>query len=64
MCNKLLKWVKLHVSALGIGHHQVVLRLIEQLCNRKSILGGSGGGKDLIHTPLPPVYSAYCIVAR
>ena len=26
-----LQWVQLHVSAVCIGHHQVVLRLVEQL---------------------------------
>jgi len=29
MSDGLLHWIKLHVSALGMGHHQVVLRLIE-----------------------------------
>jgi hypothetical protein len=35
-----LHWVQqLHVSALGIGHHQVVLRLMEQLYNKQGIRG-------------------------
>jgi len=29
MSDGLLHWIQLHVSALGMGHHQVVLRLIE-----------------------------------
>jgi len=29
MSDGLLQWIQLHVSALGMGHHQVVLRLIE-----------------------------------
>ena len=44
MCNKLLHWVQLHVSALCVGHHQVVLRLIEQLYNKQGILEGGSGG--------------------
>jgi len=31
MSNIQLHWVQLHVSAVCIGHHQVVLRLVEQL---------------------------------
>ena len=42
MSDKQLHWLQLHVSALGIGHHQVVLRLIEQLYNKQGILGGVG----------------------
>jgi len=34
MSDKPLHWVQLHVSALSIGHHPVVLRFIEQLYNR------------------------------
>ena len=49
MSDKPLHWVQLHVSALGIGHHQVVLRLIEQLYNKQGIRGcGGGGGRDLV----------------
>ena len=44
MSDKQLHWVQLHVLSLGIGHHQVVLRLIEQLYNKQGILGGIGGG--------------------
>ena len=65
---KLLHWVQLHVSALGISHHQVVLSLFEQLYNAQGTLGGVGVVEegDLIPppSPLPPVYPAYCIVAR
>ena len=48
MSDKPLHWVQqLHVSALSIGHHQVVLRLIEQLHNKQGIRGVivGGGGK-------------------
>ena len=45
MSNIQLHWVQLHVSALCIGHHQVVLRLVEQLCNKRGVLGGVGGGE-------------------
>jgi len=38
MSDKPLHWVQLHVSSLGIGHRQVVLRLIEQLYNKQGIL--------------------------
>ena len=44
MSDKQLQWLQLHVSALGISHHQVVLRLIEQLYNKQGILGEVGGG--------------------
>ena len=38
MSDKPLHWVqKLHVSALIIGHHQVVLRIIEKLYNTRSV---------------------------
>ena len=37
-----LHWVQLHVSALGIGHHQVVLRLIEELYNKLGIRAEGG----------------------
>ena len=49
MSDKQLCWVQLHVSALGTGHHQFVLRLIEQLYNKQGVLGGVGvvGGRDL-----------------
>ena len=43
MSDKPLHWVHLHVSALGIGHHQVIHRLIEQLYNKQGILGGDRG---------------------
>jgi len=39
MSDKQLHWVQLRVSALRIGHHQLVLRLIEQLYNKQGILG-------------------------
>ena len=51
MSDKPLQWVQqLHVSALGIGHHQVVLRFIEQLYNKQGVRGGLGwwGGRDLV----------------
>ena len=64
MCNKLLHWVELHVSALGIGRHQGVLRLIQQLYNRQGVLGEWGGEGRPPPLPLPPVYPAYYIVAR
>jgi len=50
MSDKQLHWVKLHVSVLGIGHHQVVLRLIEQLYNNQGTLVRSGVavGRDLV----------------
>ena len=57
MSDKQLQWVQLHVSALGVGHHQVVLRLFEQLYNKRGILGGVGvvGGRDFIpHNPHSP----------
>ena len=44
MSNTPLHWVQLHVSALCIGHHQVVLRLVEQLYNKRGILGCVRGG--------------------
>jgi len=46
MSNKQLHWIQLHVLALCIGHHQAVLRLVEQLYNKRGILGGVG--EDLI----------------
>jgi hypothetical protein len=42
--NTPLHWAQLRVSTLCIGHHQVVLRLVEQLYNKLGILGGVGGG--------------------
>ena len=30
-----LHWVQVHFSALCIGHHQVVLRLVEQLYKKQ-----------------------------
>jgi len=40
MSDKPRHWVQqLHVSALSIGHNQVVLRLIEQLYNKQGIRG-------------------------
>ena len=50
MSDKQLHWVRLHVSALGIGHHRIVPRLIEQLYNKQGILvrvGGGGGTRKL-----------------
>jgi len=44
MSNIQLHWVQLHVSALCIDHQQVVLGLVEQLYNKRGILGGVGGG--------------------
>jgi hypothetical protein len=44
MSNLQLHWVQLHVSALCIGHHQVVHRLVEQLYNKRGILERVGGG--------------------
>jgi len=35
MSNIQLHWVQLHVSALCIGHHQIVRRLVEQLYNKR-----------------------------
>ena len=60
--DKPLHWVQqLHVSALVIGHHQVVLRLIEQLNNKQGILRWLGvvGGRDLVPptTPQSPSYT-------
>ena len=49
MSDKQLHWVQLHVSALVIGHHQVVLRLIEQLYNKQGIrwvFWGGGGTRS------------------
>ena len=46
MSDKPLHWVHLHVSAWGIGHHQVIHRLIEQLYNKQGIRGGSGGTRS------------------
>jgi len=46
MSNISLHWVQLHVSALCIGHHQVFLRLVEQLYNKRGIMGSVGGGGD------------------
>ena len=46
MSDKPLQWVHLHVSALGICHLQVVLRLIEQLYNKQGILGWMGCGGE------------------
>jgi len=43
MSDKQLHWVQVHVLALGIGHHQFVVRLIEQLHNKQGILGDGGG---------------------
>ena len=63
MSNIRLHWVQLHVSALCISHHQVVLRLVEQL----GVFWGVWEvvGRDLVpsapKTP-PPEYPAYCIV--
>ena len=56
MSDKQLHWVQLHVSTLDIGHHQVVLRLIEQLYNKQSILGGLGvvGDGTFPHHPNAP----------
>jgi len=42
MSDKALHWV--HVLALSTGHHQVVLRLIEQLYNKQGIWGWLWGG--------------------
>jgi len=42
--NTALYWIELHVSALCIGYHQVVLRLVERLCNKRGILRGGGDG--------------------
>ena len=61
MCNELLHWVQLHVSVLGIGTHLVVLRLIEQLYNRQSILG-RGGTRSLPHTTTPTIHSIPCLL--
>jgi len=50
MSDKPLRWVQqLHVSALSIAHHQVVLRLIEQLYNKQGIrwLLGVVGGDEI-----------------
>jgi len=43
MSNIQLQLVQLHVSAQCIGHHQIVLRLVEQLYNKRGILEGCGG---------------------
>jgi len=49
MNNIQLHWVQLHVSALCIGHHQVVLRHVEHLYNKLGTLGGVGVvGRDLV----------------
>jgi len=42
MTNIPLQWVHVHVSALGIGHLQVVLTLVEQLYKEWGIMGGWG----------------------
>ena len=43
MSDKPLHWVQqLQISALFIGHHQGVFRLIEKLYNKQGILGGLG----------------------
>ena len=44
--NTPLHWVQPHVSALCIGQHQVVLRLVERLYNKQGILGGLWGWWD------------------
>ena len=58
MCNIQFRWAQLHVSALCIGHHPVVFRLVEQLYNKRGILGGvrSGGTRSRPTTP----YLLYC----
>jgi len=44
-----LRWVQQHVSALCIDHHQVGHRLVEQLYNKRGILGVWGVvGRDLV----------------
>ena len=40
--NTPLHWAQLRVSTLCIGHHQVVLKLFEQIYNKLCILGGGG----------------------
>jgi len=47
MSNIQFRWTQLHVSALCIGHHQVVLRLYEQQYNKWGVVG-----RDLV--PPPP----------
>ena len=49
MSDKPLHLVQLHVSALSIGHHQVVLRLKEQLYNYQGTRGEWGlvGGDEI-----------------
>jgi len=67
MSDKPLHWVQLHVSALGIGHNQVVFRRFEELYNKQGTLGEWGWWGEEISsptTPNHPVYFAYCIVAR
>jgi len=57
MSNIQLHSVQVHVSVLCIGHHQVVLRLVEQLYNKRGILEGVGVWWDEIssyHPPHPP----------
>jgi len=52
MSNIQLHWVQLHVSALCIGHHQVLLAQGYAIHYYKD------------ETSSPPKYPAYCIVAQ
>ena len=58
MSDKPLHWLQqLHDSVLNIGHHMVVLRLIEQLYNKQGVLGGVGvvGGRYLVFVIVLPI---------
>ena len=46
MSNIQFHWAQLHVSVFCIGHHQVVLRLVELLYNKCGNVGGRGGWWD------------------
>ena len=55
--DKQLHWAQLHVLALGVGHHQVVLRIIEQLYNKQVYGGSRGWWETSPTTPQSPQYT-------